>query len=142
MAGDIEQTSASYPATPLLATPGGHYSHVAVAHGFVFVSGQLPITGTGEKLIGASFETQAEQVLANVKHALAAAGVGVEQLVQVRVYLDDIENWPQFNNIYAQWAGNARPARAIVPTGRLHFGFKIEVEATAIRQQTSDDSVK
>jgi len=134
MDGDIEQSSANFPATPLLAKPGGHYSHVAVANGFVFVSGQLPITAAGEKLIGASFEVQAEQVLTNVKHALAAAGVGVEQLVQVRVYLDDIANWPHFNDIYARWAGSARPARAIVPTGPLHFGFKIEIEVTAVSQ--------
>lgn len=136
MAGDITQCAAVFPATPLLATPGGHYSHVAVANGFVFVSGQLPITATGEKLIGASFDIQAEQVLANVKNALASAGVGIEQLVQVRVYLDDIANWPRFNEIYALWAGNARPARAIVPTGALHFGFKIEVEATAVSPGT------
>lgn len=137
MDGDSKQSSASFPPTPALATPGGHYSHVAVARGLIFVSGQLPITATGEKLINASFEAQAEQVLANVKHALAAAGAGIEQLVQVRVYLDDIENWPQFNDIYAGWAGKARPARAIVPTGRLHFGFKIEVEVTAVIQETA-----
>ena len=131
MAGDTEQVATSFPNSAALAKPGGHYSHVAVANGFVFVSGQLPITASGEKLVAASFEQQTEQVLANVQHALAAAGVGVEQLVQVRVYLDDIDNWPRFNDIYANWAGDARPARAIVPVGPLHFGFKIEVEATA-----------
>ena len=122
------------PATPGLAPPGGHYSHVVAANGFVFVSGQLPITARGEKLVDAGFEAQAEQVLANVQQALMAAGVGVEQLVQVRVYLDDIRNWPLFNDIYARWAGTARPARAIVPTGPLHYGFKIEIEATALGQ--------
>ena|SRR5450830_1646266 len=132
MDGDSVKNGLNFPATPLLANPGGHYSHVSVANGLVFVSGQLPIAASGEKLIDASFDIQAEQVLTNVAHALAAAGVGVEQLAQVRVYLDDIENWPRFNEIYAQWAGNARPARAIVPTGPLHFGFKIEVEATAV----------
>ncbi|WP_429499921.1 RidA family protein [Robbsia andropogonis] len=132
MAGDTAQSHPQYPETPLLAKPGGHYSHVSIANGFVFVSGQLPITTAGEKLIEAPFDVQAEQVLANVGNALAAAGVGMAQLVQVRVYLDDIENWPRFNEIYARWAGNARPARAIVPTGALHFGFKIEVEVTAV----------
>lgn len=136
MDGDIEQSLPGYPATPLLASPGGHYSHVSVANGFVFVSGQLPITASGEKLINATFEIQAEQVLNNVEYALEAAGVGVAQLAQVRVYLDDVENWPRFNELYARWAGNARPARAIVPTGPLHFGFKIEVEATAIKKES------
>ncbi|KJK20879.1 endoribonuclease L-PSP [Burkholderiaceae bacterium 16] len=115
-----------------LSAPGGHYSHATVANGFVFVSGQLPVTPDGQKLSAAPFDEQARQVLANVEAALVAAGSGIAGLVQVRVYVDSIENWPAFNAIYAAWAGNARPARAIVPTGPLHFGLKVEVEATAV----------
>ncbi|TDY23945.1 reactive intermediate/imine deaminase [Paraburkholderia sp. BL6665CI2N2] len=118
------------PAT--LSQPGGHYSHVAVANGFVFVSGQLPITAQGDKLAEASFEVQAEQVLVNVQAALESAGSSVAQLVQVRVYIVDVEHWMSFNQIYARWAGEARPARAVVPVPQLHYGFKIEVEATAL----------
>ena len=115
-----------------LAAPGGHYSHATVAHGFVFVSGQLPIAPDGTRLAEASFDRQARQVLENVAAALVAAGSGIDRLVQVRVYLDAIENWPAFNAIYAEWAGAARPSRAIVPTGPLHFGFQVEVEAVAL----------
>jgi len=68
----------------------------------------------------------------NLATALEGAGSSISQLVQVRVYLADIEHWPSFNQIYADWAGDARPARAIVPVGPLHFGFKIEIEATAM----------
>lgn len=112
--------------------PGGHYSHGVVANGFVFVSGQLPITARGDKLVDASFAEQARQVLANVQAVLEAAGSGIERLVQVRVYVDDLANWPEFNALYAQWAGSSRPARAVVPTGALHHGFKVEVEAVAL----------
>jgi reactive intermediate/imine deaminase len=115
-----------------LAPPGGHYSHAVVANGFVFVSGQLPITSEGEKLVHAPFEQQAEQVLANVRAALEAADSSVAQLVQVRVYVDDMVNWPAFNAVYAKWAGEAKPARAVVPTGALHFGLKVEVEAVGV----------
>jgi reactive intermediate/imine deaminase len=119
-----------------LPAPGGHYSHAVVVNGFVFVSGQLPIGPDGSKLVNAPFEQQAQQVLANVQAALEAAGSGVAQLVQVRVrmraYLDDIANWPAFNTVYARWAGSAKPARAVVPTGPLHFGLKVEVEAVAV----------
>jgi enamine deaminase RidA (YjgF/YER057c/UK114 family) len=52
--------------------------------------------------------------------------------VQVRVYVDSMENWSVFNAVYAKWAGGAKPARAVVPTGALHFGLKVEVEAVAI----------
>lgn len=115
-----------------LSPPGGHYSHAAVANGFVFVSGQLPVTPEGERLVGAPFEQQARQVLANVGAALAAAGSGIGRLVQVRVYVSDIAHWPSFDAIYAAWAGDARPARAVVPTGPLHHGLLVEVEAVAL----------
>ena len=115
-----------------MARPGGHYSHATVANGFVFVSGQLPIRPDGTKLTESSFDDQVEQVLANVKAALEASGSSVDKLVQVRVYVDTLENWPGFNAIYAQWAGSAKPSRAVVPTGPLHFGFKVEVEAVAV----------
>jgi 2-iminobutanoate/2-iminopropanoate deaminase len=48
------------------------------------------------------------------------------------VYLSDISLWPAFNTLYAEWAGDARPARAVVPTGPLHFGLLVEVEAVAL----------
>ncbi len=112
-----------------MATPGGHYSHVAVAAGLAFVAGQLPITRDGTKLTGAPFELQARQVLANVQAALEAAGSGVQHLVQVRVYVTDIGNWTMFNAVYADWAGPHRPARAVVPVPALHHGLLLEVEA-------------
>jgi 2-iminobutanoate/2-iminopropanoate deaminase len=117
-----------------MAAPGGHYSHAVSAGGFVFVSGQLPITPDGRKLNDAPFEDQARQVLENVAHALAAAGTAVSRLVQVRVYVTDIKSWPAFNAIYAAWTGAARPARCVVPVPELHYGFKIEVEAVALQQ--------
>lgn len=132
MAGEDRSQQPVHPATPDLATPGGHYSHVTVANGFVFVSGQLPITAAGIRLTDRPFAEQAQQVLDNVARALLAAGSGIDRLVQVRVYVDDIANWPEFNRLYASWAGDARPARAVVPTGPLHFGLKVEVEAMAV----------
>lgn len=115
-----------------MAAPGGHYSHAVAGAGLVFVSGQLPIAPDGTKLNAAPFAEQAQQVLDNVAQALAGAGSSVEKLLQVRVYVTDIASWPEFNAIYAQWAGNARPARAVVPVPQLHYGFKIEVEAVAL----------
>ena len=75
-----------------MATPGGHYSHASIASGLVFVSGQLPITPSGELLNQLSFEEQVKQTLSNVKTVLEAAGSSVAQLVQVRVYITSISN--------------------------------------------------
>jgi enamine deaminase RidA (YjgF/YER057c/UK114 family) len=116
-----------------LAQPGGHYSHACSGAGLVFIAGQLPISVDGQRLANASFEIQAAQVLQNVEQALLAAGSGIDRLLQVRVYVDDIANWPAFDALYRAWAGASRPARAVVPTGPLHFGCKVEMEAIALR---------
>ncbi len=131
MAGDM-QGGVRAVAPAGMAQPGGHYSHAVVANGFVFISGLLPIAPDGSRLTDAPFEQQAGQVLANLQATLSAAGSGIDRLAQVRVYIDSIEHWPAFNVIYAKWAGDARPARAVVPTGPLHFGLKIEIEAVAL----------
>jgi|688.fasta_scaffold409283_1 reactive intermediate/imine deaminase len=115
-----------------MATPGGHYSHASIASGLVFISGQLPITPSGELLNQVSFEEQVKQTLSNVKTVLEATGSSVAQLVQVRVYITSISNWPSFNQIYKEWAGQSLPARAVVPVPELHYGFSIEVEAVGV----------
>jgi 2-iminobutanoate/2-iminopropanoate deaminase len=51
----------------------------------------------------------------------------------VRVYVTDINDWPAFNALYAKWTGGAKPARCVVPVPQLHYGFKIEVEAVAVK---------
>ena len=115
-----------------MAPPGGHYSHASIANGLVFISGQLPIAPSGELLNQLSFEEQVKQTLSNVKTALEATGSSVAQLVQVRVYITNISNWPSFNQIYKEWAGQSLPARAVVPVPELHYGFSIEVEAVGV----------
>jgi 2-iminobutanoate/2-iminopropanoate deaminase len=115
-----------------MGLPGGHYSHAVRAGGFVFVSGQLPIDADGNKLADASFEVQARQVLHNVDLTLAASGTDRQRLVQVRVYITSINDWPLFDAVYAQWLGSHRPARAVVPVPELHHGLRIELEAIAV----------
>jgi len=125
-----------YPVAPVnpadSAPPGGHYSHGSVANGFVFVSGQLPIAPDGRKLTDAPFADQARQALANVEAVLRHAGSDIAHLVQVRVYIHSLDDWPAFNTVYAEWAGPCKPSRAVVPTGPLHHGLKVEVEAVAV----------
>jgi reactive intermediate/imine deaminase len=126
MAGDIDYLR------PLgMAAPGGHYSHAVRAGAFIFVSGQLPIAADGARLADEDFQTQARQALTNLAAALAAANSTVDRLIQVRVYVTDINDWPVFDKIYSEWIGAVRPARAVVPVPALHYGFRIEIEAVA-----------
>ena len=118
-----------------MAPPRGHYSHATRGGGLVFVSGQLPVAEDGTVLHDAAFDVQARQVLANVAAALRGAESSIERLLQVRVYITDMAQWPAFNEIYATWAGQARPARAVVPVPALHYGCALEAEAVALVAQ-------
>ena len=115
--------------------PAGHYSHSTTAGGFVFISGQLPVTFGGEKKADASFEDQTRLVLQNIDACLAGAGVSRQHLVSVRVYVTDMNQWPTFNKIYGVWIGDFRPSRAVAGVAELHYGFALEVEAMALAPQ-------
>jgi len=111
--------------------PSGHYAQAIVHNNIVYVSGQLPIDpGTAEKRIG-SIEEQTEQALKNLSEILKAAGSNINQVIKTTVYVSDIELWGRVNAVYSKFFGEHRPARAVVPTRNLHFGFQIEIEAIA-----------
>ena len=111
--------------------PSGHYSQAIVHNNIVYISGQLPIDPkTGEKRIG-SIEEQTEQALKNLSEILKAAGCNINQVIKTTVYISDIGLWDRVNAVYSRFFGEHRPARAVVPTRNLHFGFQIEIEAIA-----------
>jgi len=117
--------------TPNAPKPAGHYSQAIVHNNLVYVSGQLPLDPkTGEKRIG-SIEEQTEQALKNLSEILKAAGSNLNQVMKTTVYISDIELWDRVNAVYSRFFGEHRPARAVVPTRNLHFGFQIEIEAIA-----------
>lgn len=117
--------------TPNAPAPGGHYSQAVVHDGVVYVSGQLSIDpATGEKLLG-TIEEQTERALRNVEEIVRAAGSGLDRVLKMTVYVADINLWPQVNAVYERVLGPHRPARAVVPTGELHYGFLVEIEAVA-----------
>ncbi len=111
--------------------PGGHYSQGVVHNGTLYVSGQLPVDPrTGERTLG-SIEEQTQQALENVAAVVAAAGGGLGDILKVTVYVADIDLWGRVNEVYTTFFGEHRPARAVVPTNELHYGFQIEIEAVA-----------
>ena len=111
--------------------PAGHYSQAIVHNDIVYVSGQLPIDPkTGEKRIG-PIEEQTEQALRNLAGILKAAGSDLNKVIKTTVYVSDIGLWGRVNEVYARFFGDHRPARAVVPTRNLHYGFQIEIEAIA-----------
>lgn len=123
--------------TPDAPLPAGHYSQAVIHGNLVYVSGQLPIDPhTGEKRTGA-IEEQTEQAIKNLFAILIAAGSDKEHVIKTTVYISDITLWDRVNTVYAKLFGDHRPARAVVPTKDLHFGFQIEIECMAVIKPVS-----
>ena len=112
--------------------PKGHYSHAAAGSGLLFISGQLPIAPDGSHPCP-GFADQVRRAMGNLLTILHGAGSERSDLLKVTAYIVGIEHWDEFDAIYAELMGDARPARAVVPVPALHFGFKIEIDAVAVR---------
>jgi 2-iminobutanoate/2-iminopropanoate deaminase len=111
----------------------GPYSQGIALGDWVFVSGQIPLDpGTGE-LVRGDFAAQASRVLENLDAIVRAAGSERRKVVKVTVYLTDVGRFSEFNEIYASYFGDHRPARAVVGVAALPRGAQVEIEALAAR---------
>jgi len=120
--------------TPNAPKPGGHYSQAIVHGDLVFVAGQLSIDPiTGERKTG-PIEEQTLQALQNLRAILEAAGSDTDHVLKTTVFIADISLWGAVNEVYSTFFGAHRPARSIVPTKELHYGFLIEIEAIAAKK--------
>ncbi len=108
----------------------GPYSQAVIAGGMVFVSGQIPLTPAGVLRQGGIAE-QTKQALENLRAVLEAAGSGLDKVVQVSAFLDDINDFAAFNEVYASFFSEPYPARAVVEVSRLPKGVKVEVACVA-----------
>jgi 2-iminobutanoate/2-iminopropanoate deaminase len=119
--------------TDKFPAPAGHYSQAIVHGDTVYVAGQLPVDpATGEKRIG-TIKEQTERAISNLEAILHAAGSDLHH-VKTTVYVSDIALWDRVNAVYARRFSEHQPARAVVPTRELHFGFQIEKDAIAVRK--------
>jgi 2-iminobutanoate/2-iminopropanoate deaminase len=109
----------------------GPYSQAVVANGFLFTAGQIPLDpATGQVVIG-DVTAQTERVLANLAAVLEAAGTSWGSVVKTTVFLNDMNDFPAVNQVYARILGNARPARSTVQVAALPRGVLVEIDAIA-----------
>lgn len=111
---------------------GAPYSQAIAANGFVFVSGQLALKPGDKELSGGSIEEQTEQVFANLRAILEAAGSGLDKLVKTTVFLQDLGDFQGMNGVYAAHVGDRPPARSTVEVAKLPSGALVEIEAVAL----------
>ena len=111
--------------------PAPPYSPVVAAGDLVFTAGQVAMDPAGAIVAGGVAE-QTEQVLRNVAACMAAAGCSLDDVVKTTVFLDDLADFPAFNEIYARHFTRPFPARTTVQAG-LAPGVLVEIEAVARR---------
>jgi 2-iminobutanoate/2-iminopropanoate deaminase len=117
-----------------LATPAGPFSHAVVAgaeRDLIYVSGQVgqdPDTGA---LVPGGTAAEAERALRNVATVLAAAGLGLDDVVKANVYLADMGDFAALNAVYARHFRAPYPARTTIAVAALPLGARVEVEVVA-----------
>ena len=109
----------------------GPYSQGIVANGFLFISGQIAINPKTGNLVSDSFNDQLKQVLENIKEILKASALSLEDVVKTTVFISDIKNFCIFNEIYAEYFGESKPARSLVEVSTLPKGALVEIEVIA-----------
>jgi 2-iminobutanoate/2-iminopropanoate deaminase len=110
---------------------GAPYSQAIRTGDLVFVSGQLALRPDHAEIVGTTIQEQTEQVFANLKTILEAAGSGLDRLVRTTVYLIDLGDFAGMNEVYATHVGDSPPARATIEVSALPSGAKVEIEAIA-----------
>lgn len=111
--------------------PAGAYAQAVRSGTTLYISGQLPIRPDKAPLDDLGFASQTRQAMANLLAILEAAGGSPSDLCRVTAYIVGVENWPEFNRIYGEMLGDAKPARSVVPVPELHYGYLVEVDAIA-----------
>lgn len=111
--------------------PSGHYSPGVISGTTLYVSGQTSADpATGQPAAG-GFEAEMNMALKKLESVLSAAGCARSDVIMCRVYVTSIDYWLKANELFRQFFGEHRPARAIVPVGTLNKGCLVEIEAVA-----------
>ncbi len=118
-------------ATKQAPTPIGPYSQGVIAGGLLFVSGQIPIDPATDKLVEGDIKVQTEQVLKNILAVLKEAKMGPENVVKASVFLADLADFPQMNEVYGKFLGKEPPARSTIQAAGLPKGARIEIDVIA-----------
>jgi 2-iminobutanoate/2-iminopropanoate deaminase len=111
---------------------GAPYSQAIKANGFVFVSGQLAVRPDHAEMVSDEIGGQTEQVFANLRAILEAAGSSLDRLVKTTVFLQSLDDFPGMNEVYVKQVGDSPPARSTVEVAKLPSGALVEIEAIAL----------
>jgi 2-iminobutanoate/2-iminopropanoate deaminase len=110
----------------------GPYSQAIQAGDFLFLSGQIPLDPKTGELVKGDIRNQTRQVLENIRGVLESQGSGMKDVVKVTIFLKDIGNLNQVNEVYATYFPSSPPARSTVEVAKLPRDADIEIEMIAL----------
>lgn len=110
----------------------GPYSQAIQVGNFLFLSGQIPLDPKTGELVKGDIRQQTQQVLENIKGVLESQKLGMEDVVKVTIFLKDIGNFNQVNEVYATYFPSSPPARSTLEVAKLPRDADIEIEAIAV----------
>ncbi|RXJ00906.1 RidA family protein [Anaerobacillus alkaliphilus] len=109
----------------------GPYSQGVIVNNMFYSSGQIPLTASGELVVG-DVKEQTEQVLKNVDAVLKEAGASRETVVKTTVFIKDMNDFPLINEVYGNYFSTHKPARSCVEVARLPKDVLVEIEVIAL----------
>ncbi len=110
----------------------GPYSQAIKAGGLVFCSGQIPIDPKTGEFVSDVVKEQTERVLENLSEVLKAAGTSLGNVVKTTVFLADMNDFVEMNEVYARFFSDNKPARATVQAARLPRDARVEIDCIAL----------
>ena len=111
----------------------GPYSPAVEASGLVYFSGQIPIDAATGKIVEGDIRVQTQQCLKNLTTVLKAAGVNSDNVVKTTIYLTDIGDYKEVNEVYGEYFKMPYPARTAIAVCALPLGSKVEIDVIAQR---------
>jgi 2-iminobutanoate/2-iminopropanoate deaminase len=112
--------------------PIGPYSQAVIAGGLLFVSGQIAMNPVNGELILDDIKTETRQVMENIKAILTEAGLDFSHVVKTSIFLKDMQNFMQVNEVYGAYFTADFPARETVQVAALPKNVNVEITVTAV----------
>ena len=110
----------------------GPYSQAIKAGNLLFLSGQVPLDPETMTVVEGGIKEQATRSLTNIKNVLAEAGAAFSNVVKTTVFIKDMNEFNDLNEVYAEFFGENKPARSCVEVARLPKDVKVEIELIAV----------
>ena len=111
--------------------PVGPYSQAITSRGILFVSGQIPLNPENGELVLNSFKEQCHQVLLNLQIILESGGSSIDHVLKVTIYMKNLSQFNEMNEIYSEYFNTSKPARTCVEVSSLPKNVDIEIDAIA-----------